>query len=223
MSNPSPEATTETSSDANPRWQRRPSARPEEILKAALQTFVERGFAATKLDEVAARAGVSKGTLYLYFPNKEQLFQAAVRDAVMPPIVAAEQAVSEHTGPALELLQHLFKRWAQVVLDPVLGGIGKLVIAEATNFPDTARFYMKEVVLRIRQVFQQVVERAIANGEIRDLSAELVVRELMTPVLFISVWRHSLGCHEPKPLDIPLFLQTHLDVVLHGLLPRRGE
>ena len=217
------DATTPTTSDSNPRWQRRPGARPEEILKAALQTFVERGFAATKLDEVAARAGVSKGTLYLYFPNKEQLFQAAVRDAVMPPIVAAEQAVAEFAGPALELLHTLFERWAQVVLDPVLGGIGKLVIAEAANFPDTARFYMTEVVQRIRQVFLKVVERAIANGEIRALPAELVVRELMTPVLFISVWRHSLGCHEPKPLDIPLFLQTHLDVVLHGLLPRQGK
>lgn len=206
--------------EANPRWQRRPEARPEEILKAAMETFVARGYAATKLDEVAAKAGVSKGTLYLYFPNKEQLFQAAVRDAVTPAIVAAEQALADYHGPALELLYKLFERWAEVVLDPVLGGLCKLMIAESANFPDTARFYMSEVVLRIRGVFLEVVKRAIASGEIRDLQPEMVVRELMTPVLFISVWRHSLACHEPKPLDIPQFLAGHLDIVLNGLKPR---
>jgi AcrR family transcriptional regulator len=208
------------SNEANPRWQRRPGARPEEILKAAMQTFVERGFAATKLDDVAARAGVSKGTLYLYFANKEQLFQAAVHDSFTPAIVAAEQAVADYQGPALVLLQELFGRWAEVVMDPTLGGLCKLMIAEAANFPETATFYIQEVVLRIRRIFQIVVEQAIAQGEIRDLPSELVVRELMSPVLFASVWRHSLACYEPKPLDVPRFLANHLDVVLHGLKPR---
>jgi AcrR family transcriptional regulator len=215
MAMPDPQTT-----DSSPRWQRRPEARPEEILRAAMATFVERGFAATRMDELAARAGISKGTLYLYFPNKEELFQAAVRESVSPAIQAAEAAVAGHEGPALDLLHQLFERWAAVVLDPVLGGLCKLIIAEAANFPDTARFYMDEVVLRIRGIFRQVVEQAIANGEIRDLPAEMVVREMMTPVLFVSVWRHSLACYEPKPLDIPLFLATHLDVVLHGLKPR---
>lgn len=207
--------------EGTPRWQRRPGARPEEILKAAMQTFVERGFAATKLDEVAARAGVSKGTLYLYFPNKEQLFQAAVRDSVTPAIVAAEQAVADYQGPALPLLHELFERWAAVVMDPTLGGLCKLMIAEAANFPETATFYIQEVVLRIRRIFQVVVERAMAQGEIRELPSELVVRELMSPVLFASVWRHSLSCYEPKPLDVPRFLANHLDVVMHGLRPRQ--
>jgi AcrR family transcriptional regulator len=214
------EQNTPASPESNPRWQRRPGARPEEILRAAMQTFVERGFAATKLDEVAARAGVSKGTLYLYFPNKEQLFQAAVRDSITPAIVAAEQAVADYQGPALPLLHQLFERWAAVVLDPTLGGLCKLMIAEAANFPETARFYIHEVVLRIRRIFQQVIEQAIAQGEIRDISSELVVRELMTPVLFASVWRHSLACYEPKPLDVPRFLAAHLDIVLNGLRPR---
>ena len=125
--------------DANPRWQRRPQARPEEIVRAALQTFVERGYAATRLDDIARLAGVSKGTLYLYYSNKVALFQAAVRANLTPVIVVAEESVAQHHGASLVLLEQLYRRWAASLMDPVLGGLCKLIIAEAGNFPDTDR------------------------------------------------------------------------------------
>lgn len=202
-----------------PRWQRRPDARPEEILRAALATFVERGYTATRLEQVAERAGVSKGTLYLYFNNKEALFQAAVRESITPLIEQAEQRVSSHHGSPLDLLDTLFRRWIEVLMDPVLGGLGKLVMAEAGNFPDTARFYVEEVVVRARRVFRQVVERAVAAGELRALPADMIVRELMTPILFLSLWRHSLAVYDPEPVDPRQFLAVHWDMVMHGLRP----
>lgn len=184
-----------------------------------MATFVERGFATTRLEDIARRAGVSKGTLYLYYCNKEALFQAAVRENITPVIDAAEQRVADHHGTALELLEQLYRRWAAALGDPVLGGLCKLVISEAGNFPDTARLYVEEVVLRIRGIFRGVVERAIRAGELRDLPAEHVVRELMTPILFLSIWRHSLASYEPRPLNIEQFLNNHWDMVLHGILP----
>lgn len=184
-----------------------------------MQTFVERGYAATRLEEVARRAGVSKGTLYLYYNNKEALFQAAVRENLTPVIIAAEQRVADHHGAALMLLEELYRRWAANLMDPVLGGLCKLIIAEAGNFPDTARLYVEEVVLRVRGIFRRVVERAMAEGEMRRLPPEDVVRELMTPILFLSVWRHSLAAYEPRPLNTEQFLENHWDMCMRGLLP----
>lgn len=216
---PSPPASDSSPASSAPRWQRRPDARPEEILKAAMQVFVEKGFAATRLETVAALAGVSKGTLYLYFETKEQLFREAVKAALVPAINDAEAMVTSHQGPALPLLRELLTRWARFLADPVLGGLSKLMIAEAGNFPDTARFYMHEVVLRTRALFLQLVKQAIANGEIRPLSPDMVVRSLTTAVLFASVWKHSLALYDTQPLDVEGYLQSHLDIVLHGLLP----
>lgn len=219
---PAPPDDNDTDPDNKPRWQRRPQARPEEIIRAALRTFVERGYAATRLEDIAQLAGVSKGTLYLYYSNKEALFQATVRANITPGIEAAEQRVADHTGTALELLEQLYRNWAQALMDPLLGSLCKLIIAEAGNFPDTARLYVEEVVLRLRALFRSVIERAMAAGELRPLPAEHVVRELMTPILFLSVWRHSLAVYEPRPLTTEEFLDTHWDMVLHGLLPQPG-
>ncbi len=206
--------------ESSPRWQRRPQARPEEILKAAMLTFVEKGFAATKLDTVAQRAGVSKGTLYLYFDTKEALFQQAVRAALGPAIQSAEEAAAGYQGSPLALLRELLARWGQYLADPVVGGLSKLMIAEAANFPDTARFYVDEVVLRTRRIFLGVVKDAVAQGELHPFPPELIVRTLTTAVLFAAVWQHSLAPYDNHPLNVADYLQNHLDIVLHGLLPR---
>lgn len=203
------------------RWRRRPDARPEEILQAAMLTFVEKGFAATRLDDIAARAGVSKGTLYLYFDSKEALFRAAVQESVLPHLQAAEALVASHEGSAQDLLRRLFLRWAELLGAPALGGLSKLMIAEAHNFPDTARFYIDEVVLRMRRVFAEAFRRGVRQGEFRDLPVDLLVRELTTPVIFATVWTHSLAAFDPQPLDYPRYISAHLDVVMNGI--RREE
>lgn len=207
---------------AAPRWQRRPEARPEEILRAALQSFVERGFAATKLEDVGARAGVSKGTVYLYFNNKEDLFRSTVRASVLPYIESGEERIAGYQGDPLELLRELFDHWVGVVTDPLLGGLTKLIVSEAGNFPEVARFYMDEVVKRTRALFAAVVQRCMDAGRLRPAPVDYVVRDLTAPILFATLWRHSLASHDDTPLDFPRYLDFHFSLVLQGLRPDAG-
>jgi AcrR family transcriptional regulator len=116
---------------AKPRWQRRKDARPEEIVSAALEEFVERGFAATRLDDGARRAGVTKGTIYLYFDGKEALFKAMIRQMLVPHIALGEQLLAEHQGGAADLLRALLHQWWELIGQTKAAGIPKLVIAEA--------------------------------------------------------------------------------------------
>jgi AcrR family transcriptional regulator len=212
---------TEPTSPA-PRWQRRPAARPEEILRAALQSFVERGYAATRLEDVGARAGVSKGTVYLYFNNKEELFRSTVRESIVPYIESGEEHIASHQGDPLELLRELYTRWCAVVTDPLLGGLTKLIIAEAGNFPEVARFYMDDVVKRTRALFARVVQRCMDAGLLRPAPVDFVVRDLTAPILFAALWRHSLASHDDTPLDVPRYLDFHFSMVLQGLRPDAG-
>src|SRR6266436_4550401 len=142
------------------RWRRRKDARPGEIVAAGLACFAERGFAATRLDAVAKRAGVTKGTLYLYFPNKEELFKAVVRQAIVANIARGEALVAESAEPAPVLLERLIRHWAQLIPTPA-SAIPKLVLAEAGNFPDLARFYLDEVVNRGRALIRGVIRKGI--------------------------------------------------------------
>lgn len=205
-----------------PRWQRRPAARPDEILRAALQSFVERGYAATRLEDVGARAGVSKGTVYLYFSNKEELFRSAVRESIVPYIESGEERIAGHAGDALELLRELYDHWCAVVTDPLLGGLTKLIVSEAGNFPEVARFYMEDVVKRTRALFARVVQRCIDAGLLRAAPVDFVVRDLTAPILFAALWRHSLASHDDTPLDVPAYLDFHFSMVLQGLRPDSG-
>lgn len=199
------------------RWQRRPTARPEEILNAAMVEFIERGYAATKLDDIARRANISKGTLYLYFSNKETLFKQTVQSQISPLLDVAELRAQSHQDSPLILLKQLYAHWARILLDPTLGGLCKLMIAESDNFPDTAKFYVDEVVVRSRRVLHGVIERAMKAGELRVMPAEFVVRELVTPILFMSLWRHSLAAFDPQHIPDADYLDTHWHIVIRGL------
>src|SRR6266571_9050169 len=131
---------------AKPRWQRRKAARPAEIVAAALHVFVERGFAATKLDDVARKAGVTKGTVYLYFESKEALFKAIVRETIVPVIAQGEALARSFTGSARALVERLVREYWRLVGETALAGIPKLMMAEAATFPELTRFYYDEVV-----------------------------------------------------------------------------
>ncbi len=201
---------------ASPR-QRRKQARPAELLAAALDHFVERGFAATKLDDVAAQAGVSKGTLYLYFGSKETLFKAVIEQGILPVMAEGEAMLAQHDGDARSLLQALFLRWWELVGATRLGGIPKLMISEAGNFPDVAQYYYENVIVRGRNLMRQVLERGIASGEFRALDIESTIDVSFAPVLMLTIWRYSLapcGCGKQEP---EIYLRTHLDLLLNGL------
>ena len=202
--------------DRNVRWRRRKQARPGEILTAALACFAERGFAATRLDEVARRAGVTKGTLYLYFDNKEDLFKAVVRQALVPNIERIEEVVDKATEPASVLLERLIWSWSAIIASPV-SAIPKLVIAEAGNFPDLARFYLDEVVRRGMALVRRVLHAGIEGGEFHDIDVDSAVMCVIAPLIVAMLWRHSLGRHEPGMVDPRTLCETHLRLLSNGL------
>jgi AcrR family transcriptional regulator len=206
-----------------PRWQRRKEARPAEILDAALAVFAEKGFAAARLDQVAKAAGVSKGTLYLYFDSKEALFEAVVRSAIVPRIANAEALLRDHDGSATEFLARLYRMFAAVMADGQVAAIPKLVIAEAGNFPDLARFYLREVVSRGLRLMGAVLELGVARGEFRPMNPAHATRLMIAPVLFLALWRQSLGRHDDTELDGEAFLADALGLLTQGLAVRADD
>jgi AcrR family transcriptional regulator len=206
-------------SETKPRWERRKDARPQELLAAALDLFVERGFASTRLEDVAKRAGVSKGTLYLYFENKEDLFKAVVRNSIVPAIGEAEVSIAGFEGHSAELLRSLIHSWWQRIGATQASCIVKLVMAEAGNFPELAQFYQEEVVARGTNVFRGVLERAVERGEFRPVDVTRMTQVLMAPMLTLIIWKHSVAPCERSELDPLAFLDTFLDLALNGLLP----
>jgi AcrR family transcriptional regulator len=201
-----------------PRWERRKGARPQELLDAALDLFVERGFAATRLDDVARAAGVSKGTLYLYFCSKEELFKAVVRESVLPHLGEAEGMLDHFTGNTAELLRGLMTTWWDKIGNTKLSGLTKLMIAEAGNFPDLARFYQEEVIDRGEKLVTKMLERGMARGEIRTVNIEIASRILIAPILMMMLWKHSVGVCQIAPDQLDAYLEQCIDMALHGLL-----
>ena len=200
-----------------PRWARRKDARPEEIIAAALDLFVERGFAATRLDDVAARAGVSKGTLYLYFENKEDLFKAVVRGNMVPVLQHGEALVDTFAGSSSELLQQLVRGWWELSGSTKIAGIPKLIIADAGNFPDLAKFYYDEVILRGISMFRRVLRRGTETDEFREVDVDYLVHVALAPLVMLAVWRHSFACCEKEALQPERYLESYLDMLLHSL------
>ncbi len=199
------------------RWKRRKDARPQEVTAAALELFVEKGFAATRLDEIAARAGVSKGTLYLYFENKEELFKAVIREGMLPLLAEGEELVASMPGPASELFKAIVMRWWQSVGDRAIGGIPKLVIAEARNFPDIARFYAEEVIDRGKRLLVAVFQRGIDSGEFRRFDPDDLVHIVFSPLMMRVIWKHSLDCCGVRTVPVDVYLREYLELTLRGL------
>lgn len=200
-----------------PRWHRRKEARPAEIVAAALEVFVERGFSAARLTDVARRAGVTKGTVYLYFASKEALFKAMVRETIVPAIAAGEQMVSAHRGSAADLFRQLLVGWWRLIGETNLSGIPKLVMAEAGNFPELARFYYDEVIQRGHRLVGTVLERGIASGEFRPVDVRLAVRLAFAPLLHAANWRHSFALCTGEGFDVGRYLESHMDIFLRGI------
>ena len=200
------------------RWQRRKAERPGEIIDAALELFVAKGFMATRLDEVAQRAGVSKGTLYLYFENKEALFKAVVETLVVPEIDQTEQQIQAFDGPASELISQLVKQWWESVGESQLCGLPKLIISEAGNFPELASFYVEHVIVRVRRLIAQLISRGIAAGEFKPCDPAYAARLLLAPMVFAAIYQQSLLPYDSEPFEVPTYLDNHLDIFLHGLV-----
>ena len=207
----------------SPRWRRRREARPAELLEAALELFVERGYSATRLEEVARRAGVTKGTMYLYFANKEALFKEVVRSTALPVVESVEQLVRAHEGSARDLVTLVLRRrWEAMVNGPV-GGISKLMMSEAANFPEMARWFHSQIVSRVQDTMARVIEQGIERGEFRRVDAQRAAYLAAAPLLVAAMWNQSFGRCTALPFDKDSYLEGHLEMFLRGLERRPGD
>jgi AcrR family transcriptional regulator len=204
------------------RWRRRKAARPSEILDAALTVFAERGFSATRLDDVAARAGVSKGTLYLYFDGKEALLKAVVREALLPNLARIESRVGAYEGPSRKLLDEILKTIGGVFGRTRAGAIPKIIIAESGNFPELVRFYLDEVIRRAFALLARVLARGVASGEFRPIDVANTVRILAGSMLFLALWKNAIETHARETLDIDAFCRNLVEVLIHGIASPAG-
>ena len=201
----------------HPRWRRRKEARPEELVAAALDVFVERGYEATTLADVARRAGVTKGTIYLYFENKEALFKAVVRETIVPVIAQGEALAQSFTGSARDLLERLVREYWRLVGETRLAGIPKLMMAEAATFPELTRFYYDEVVTRGHRLMAGVIERGVQNGEFRPVNVTVAAKLAMSPLMHAVVVRRAFASCMPEGFNVQNYLDTHIDLYLHGI------
>ena len=201
-----------------PKWQRRSEDRPREICAAALEVFAEKGFAAAKLDEIARRAGVSKGTLYLYFKDKEQLFRAVVRDSIAPNVAAITSAISAMDAPFADVVRMFLAGFAEREARLPLGAVAKMVIGESRNFPELARVWHDEVASKAIGALAAAIERAQRRGEVRNGDPRLFAFSLMGPMVLGALWRATLVPAGGEPLDLPALARQHANTVLEGLL-----
>ena len=214
--------TADRGDEQQARRERRKEARPGELLDAALDLFVEKGFAATRSEEVAARAGVSKGTLFLYFPSKEELFKAVVRENISGRFAEFEQEYEKFEGSTSDMVRYAMRVWWERIGATRASGITKLMISEARNFPELAAFYQQEVIRPGTQLMRRILQRGIDRGEFRPLDLDYAVFSMVAPMIFLIMMKHSLGAYVPQdyPLDPERYVHSQVETLLHGLCVR---
>lgn len=205
---------------ATARFRRRKAARPGEIVEAALALFSAKGFAATRLDEIAARAGVSKGALYLYFATKEDLFRAVVTQAVAPDFARVGALARAHDGSFAELLAIFVRFLARTVATGSVGPIAKTVISESRNFPELARHWHDTVVMPMLTLLAGAIAEAQARGEVRPGDPRLCALQVASPILIGMLWRETFVPGGAEPFDLEQLADQHVRTLLDGLLER---
>ena len=211
--------------DNSPKRERRKEARPGELINAALDLFVEKGFSATRVEEVAARAGVSKGTLFLYFPSKEDLFKAVVRENIANKFPAWQEEFATFEGSSSDMLRYALVSWWERIGKTRVSGITKLVMSEAQNFPEIAAFYQEEVIKPGNAMIRSILERGVQSGEFRDMDLEQAVHIIVAPMIFLMMWKHSMGAcaTSAKIVDPEQFIHMQVDVLLHGMTAQKSK
>lgn len=216
---PKPLSFCEIAATVRAKRERRKDARPGELLQAALELFVEKGFAATRAEEVAKRAGVSKGTLFLYFSSKDELFKAVVRENLSGRFDEWNEMFDSFAGTTPEMVRFCMHSWWERIGSTKAAGITKLMISEAGNFPELAEFYKAEVIRPGNLLIARVLQRGIDRGEFRPMNVPQAVYTVLAPMLFLALWTRSFGTlGDPSlQLDPIAFLNAQADTLLHGL------
>jgi len=187
------------------------------ILEAAFEIFSEKGFSATKLDEVALRAGVAKGTLYLYFDSKAELFKKVVETSIIINIEPLEKMLEGHQGPIFPVLEKVFEFVGEKLTQSRVGAFPRIIIAEATNFPDLAEYYRDNVILRIQGFFAHAIQKGIDQGEFRPVDPVASARILMAPFLMLALLSNIEAFKKGLKLDPGEHVEAARQILGHGL------
>jgi AcrR family transcriptional regulator len=207
-----------------PKFRRRKADRPGEIIEAAIMVFAEKGFAAAKLDEIARQAGVSKGALYLYFETKEDLFRAVVARAIAPNMQAIRAMIAAHPGPIGDLLRLVAERVGGLIESLPVGGVIKMVIGEAGNFPELARVWHDDLVAHALGALTDAMRAAQARGEVRPGDPRTYALQVIAPLLVGVIWRETFVPVGAVPFDLRALARQHVETMIAGLTPRpEGE
>lgn len=204
----------------NPRH-RRKEARPRELLDAALALFVEKGFAGSRAEDIAARAGVSKATLYLYFASKDDLLNGLIAAGFSCHVGIGEREITDDMASG-DLLRDALTAWRSALIEGDAGGILKLVCTEVRSFPGLADSWSRDLIEPVRRLVSRLVVRGIARGEFRPVDPDVVVHALVSPLIFMCLHRHAISPHVPTdPLTrFPDLFSQHFEFVLEGLIQR---
>jgi len=199
--------------------ERRKEARPGELLDAALDLFVEKGFAATRVEEVAARAGVSKGTLFLYFQSKEDLFKAVVRENISGRFKEWSEEYEMFEGSTAEMVSFCMNAWWDRMGATKASGITKLMMSEATNFPDLAAFYQQEVIQPGQALIRRILQRGIDRKEFRAMNLDYAVYSIIAPMIYLIIAKHSTGVCVKNEIELnpKKYIAAQLDAMLYGM------
>lgn len=203
-----------------PKFRRRAEARPDEVLDAALELFVERGFSNTRVDDVARRAGLSKGAVYLYFPSKEALLEGLVRRAVVPIADSALGFLDGFDGDPRMVISMVLKMLAGRLGDPKVLAVPRLIFREVPAFPELAAMYRREVLDRVIPVVERLIARGIASGHLRAVDPELTIRSIIGPMLLHVLMAEIFGLHPRDGLAFDRLVDNHLSILFDGLSAR---
>jgi AcrR family transcriptional regulator len=203
---------------AEPR-RRRKAERPQEIIEAAFAEFSRNGYATTTLDQIAERAGVTKGTIYVYFESKEHLFISMVRDFTKPTMETMQDMFKTHDGSTADLLRAQFSFiYEHLVEDRRRREVVRMLIAEATRFPELADRYHAEILRPCLDMLRQAIQRGVDRGEIRNSAIVEQPQVVIGPIALVDVWMMLFD--DRQPLDLKAYFNAHLDMVLNGVLAR---
>jgi AcrR family transcriptional regulator len=199
-----------------PRWRRRAEARPDEILEAALEEFNARGFDAARMEDVARRAGISKGAIYLYFPSKMALLEALIEAKVAPLARQAQTLAAAGAADPLTALRVLATMAAHRMRDPKVFAVPRLVIGLSGRFPELAEYYRKNVVEMARGALEALIEAGMRTGAFRTVDKDAAVRAFVGPLFFEAMWTHVLG-GESALGNPEKLIEQQFDILIEGL------
>jgi AcrR family transcriptional regulator len=198
---------------------RRKAERPQEILEAAFVEFSRNGYAMTTLDRVAERAGVTKGTIYVYFENKEHLFISMVREVTKAALDTVHEMLESHKGTTADLLRAQFSFiYQHIVEDRRRREVLRMLIAEAPRFPELADRYHQEILRPCLDMLRQAIRRGMDRGEFRKSAIVDLPQIVIAPIALVDIWMMMFD--DRQPLDMKAYFNAHLDLVLNGLLAK---